>query len=384
LVVAEVALALIVLISAGLLVRSFARLTAVQPGFDPDNLLTFWVGLTSEPYGTETANARFIKELTASLETLPGVAGVAIGPDFPIQGTDTNDSPEIEGRGATPDQRILVGPHVVNPGYFAALGTRMLRGRAFTARDDTNAPRVVIVNESFAARAWPNENALGKRLRFGASTAPWSEVVGVVANVKHDGLHVTDSSHCYSPHLQQPWPFLAIALRSSLEPAVLLAAARQAVQKIDPNLPLIEPLTMAKRMERTLESRRLTLSLFSLFAVVAFVLAIIGLYGVMAYSVAQRTPELGIRLALGATARDVMRLIVGQGMRVVLLGLALGLGGALAANRLLKSLLFDVTTTDAFTFVGVALLLLLVALLACWIPARRGAKVDPLIALRHE
>jgi putative ABC transport system permease protein len=384
LVVAEVALALVVLIGAGLLVRSFARLTAVQPGFAPDNLLTFWMTLTSERYGTHAANTQFIKELTASLEALPGVQSVAISDDFPIQGTDTHDFPEIEGRGAAPEQRILVGYHVINPRYFEALGVRLLKGRAFTARDDANAPRVVIVNEALAARVWPNEEALGKRLRFGSASEPWSEVVGVVANVKHDGLHLADSPHCYSPHLQQPWPFLAVALRSPLEQAALLNSARQVAQKIDPNLPLIEPLSMEKRMEQTLVSRRLTLSLFGLFAVVAFALAIIGLYGVMTYSVTQRRQELGIRIALGATAGDVLRLIVGQGMRLVTLGIALGIGGALAVNRLLTTLLFGVSATDALTFVGVASSLLLVAALACWIPARRATKVDPLTALRHE
>jgi putative ABC transport system permease protein len=240
------------------------------------------------------------------------------------------------------------------------------------------------VNEAFAARAWPNEDALGRRLRFGPATEPWSEVVGVVANVKHDGLHVSDSPQCYSPHFQQPWPFLAIALRSPLEQAALLAAARQAAQKIDPNLPLIEPLSMEKRLEQTLVTRRLILSLFSLFAVVAFVLAIIGLYGVMAYSVTQRRQELGIRMALGATAADTLRLIVGQGMRLVTLGVAVGVIGALVVSRLLTTLLFGVSAVDAPTFVGVALSLLLIALVACWIPARRATKVDPLIALRSE
>jgi len=384
LVVAEVALALVVLIGAGLLVGSFARLTAVQPGFAPDHLLTFWVTLTSERYGTETANVRFIKELTASLEALPGVQGVAISADFPIQGTDTHDYPEIEGRGTAPDQRTLTGHHVINPRYFEALGAPLRQGRAFTERDDTKAPRVVIINEAFAVRAWPNEVALGKRLRFGPPSEPWSEVVGVVANLKHDGLQLTDSPHCYSPQLQQPWPFLAIAARSPLEQSALLNSIRQTVQKIDPNLPLIQPLSMQERMAQTLVSRRLTLSLFSLFAIVALVLATIGLYGVMSYGVAQRRHELGIRLALGATSRDVLQLIVGQGMRLVMFGIGLGVVVALLVNRLLTSLLFGVKPTDPLTFGVIALLLLIVALIACWLPARRATKVDPLMALRHE
>jgi putative ABC transport system permease protein len=384
LVVAEVALSLIVLVGAGLLVGSFARLIAVQPGFNPNNLVTFWIALTSESYGTVSKNVRFIKELTARLEALPGVEGVAIGPDFPIQGTDSHDYPEIEGRGAAPEQRTLVGHHVVNPRYFGALGVRLLKGRVFTERDDTSAPPVVVINEALAARVWPNEEALGRRLRFGPASEPWSEVVGIVANVKHDGLHLADSPHCYSPHLQQPWPFLAIALRSPLEQGALLARVRQVVQQLDPNLPLVDARSMQDRMGEVLAARRLTLMLFSLFAVVALLLAGLGIYGVLAYSVTQRTHELGIRLALGATARDVLRLIVGQGMKLVLFGVVLGLVAAFALHRLIEKLLFGVKATDPLTYTLIALLLTGVALLACYLPARRATKVDPLVALRCE
>ncbi len=384
LVVAEVALALVVLIGAGLLVGSFARLLAVKPGFDPNNLMTTWVSLTSERYGTVTANTRFIKELTASLEAILGVQGVAISNDFPIQGTDTSDYPEIEGRGAAPEDRTLVGHHVINPRYFEAMGVRFVKGRAFTERDDANAPPVVIINEAMASRVWPNEEALGKRIRFGGPGMPWNEVVGVVANIKHDGLHLADSPHCYSPHLQQPWPFLAIAVRSQTDQAAALASIRQAVRKIDPNLPLVQPLAMEDRMERVLATRRLTLALFSLFAVVALALAAIGLYGVMSYGVAQRTQELGLRMALGATSRDTLKLIVGQGMKLVALGGALGVVAALAVSRLIAHLLFGVSATDPLTFAVIALLLAFVALLACYIPARRAAKVDPIVALRCE
>ncbi|MCI0389444.1 MAG: ABC transporter permease [Acidobacteria bacterium] len=383
LVVTEVALALVVLIGAGLLVGSFRRLLAVSPGFDPDNLLTMWVALTSERYGTATANVQFLKELTARLEALPGVQSLAIGDDFPIQGTDTHDYPEIEGRGAAPEQRTLVGHHVINPRYFEALGIRLVKGRAFAERDDASSPRVVIINEAMANRVWPNEEALGKRIRFGPSSEPWSEIVGLVANVKHDGLHVADRPHCYSPHLQQPWPFLAIAIRTQTGQAAMLAAVRQAVQKIDPNLPIIDPRTMNDR-DQMLPTRRLVLALFSLFAVVALLLAALGLYGVISYGVAQRTHELGIRIALGASSREVLRLIMAQGMWLVALGITLGVGCALALSRLLAKLLFGMSATDPPTFVVIVLLLTLVSLLACYLPARRATKVDPMIALRHE
>jgi putative ABC transport system permease protein len=384
LVVAEVALAILVLVGAGLLVGSFARLMAVKPGFDPNNLTTMMVTLSSERYGTIAANAQFIKELTASLEALPGVQDVAISDDFPIQGTDTHDYPEIEGRGAAPEDRILTGLHVINPRYFEAMGVRLVRGRAFTERDDAKGPPVAIINEAMANRVWPNEEALGKRIRFGGPTMAWSEIVGVVDNVKHDGLHLADSPHCYAPHLQQPWPFLAIAVRSRTNQAALLASVRQAVRKIDPNMPIANPSTMEERMGEVLATRRLALALFSLFAVVALLLAAIGLYGVMSYGVTQRAHELGLRIALGATSRNTLKLIIGQGMKLAALGIALGVGVALAVSRLMAHLLFGLSPRDPLTFVVIAFLLALVALLACYIPARRATKVDPMVALRNE
>jgi putative ABC transport system permease protein len=384
LVVAEVALAIVVLVGAGLLVGSFARLMAVKPGFDPNNLMTMMVTLTSERYGTMAANTRFIKELTASLEALPGVQDVAISDDFPIEGTDTHDYPEIEGRGAAPENRILTGLHVINARYFEAMGVRLIKGRVFTERDDAKGPPVVIINEAMANRVWPNEEALGKRIRFGGPTMGWGEIVGVVENVKHDGLHLADSPHCYEPHLQQPWPFLAIAVRARTNQAALLASVRQAVRKIDPNMPIANPRPMEERMGEVLATRRLALALFSLFAVVALLLAAIGLYGVMSYGVTQRAHELGLRIALGATSSDTLKLIIGQGMKLAALGVALGVGGALAVSRLMANLLFGVSATDPLTFAVIALLLTLVALLACYIPARRATKVDPMIALRDE
>jgi putative ABC transport system permease protein len=235
-----------------------------------------------------------------------------------------------------------------------------------------------------ASRVWPNEEALGKRIRFGGPAMAWSEIVGVVDNVKHDGLQLADRPHCYAPHLQQPWPFLAIAVRSRTNQAALLASVRQAVRKIDPNMPIANPSAMEERMGEVLATRRLALALFSLFAVVALLLAAIGLYGVMSYGVTQRVHELGLRIALGATSRNTLKLIIGQGMRLVALGIALGVGVALAVSRLMAHLLFGMSPRDPLTFVVISSLLALVALLACYIPARRATKVDPMVALRHE
>src|SRR5262249_18613367 len=267
LVMSEVALAAIVLIGAGLLVGSFARLTAVKPGFDPNNLLTLWISLTGAAYGSDAANLRFIQDLTARLEALPGAQGVAISNSFPIQGTNSTTFPQIEGRSAAPDQRPLVGRHAVNPRYFGAMGIRLIEGRVFTERDNDDAARVVIINEALAKRVWPNEEALGKRLRFDSSE-PWSEVVAVVANVKHDGLLMARRPHCFSLNLQLSMPFLAVAIRSQLDQATLITSVRRAVQQIDPDMPIAAVQTMEEKLKGALATRRLTLTLFSLFAAV--------------------------------------------------------------------------------------------------------------------
>jgi len=263
------------------------------------------------------------------------------------------------------------------------MGVRLLKGRGFTERDNADAPPVVIVNEALAERVWPNEEALGKRLRFGSSES-WSEVIGVVDNVKHDGLLMADRPHCYSPHLQRPMPFLAIAVRSQLDKAALASSVRKVVQQIDPTMPIAAVQTMDEKLKGALATRRLTVALFNFFAVVALLLAAIGLYGVVSYSVAQRVRESGIRLALGAQTRDVLRLFVIQGMKPALVGIGLGLAAAFGLTRLLKSLLYGVSPTDPLTFGAIAVLLAIIALAACWLPARRATRIDPLVALRDE
>ncbi len=384
LVVAEVALALVVMVGAGLLVGSFTRLLAVKPGFDPQHLLTMWIGLTNDRYSKQRDAARLVRELNARLEAVPGVQRVGICDDLPIAGTDSSTRLNVEGRSsASPDDLLSVGLHVINPHYFDAMGMRLIKGRTFTERDDASAPSVFIINETTARRLWPGEEPLGKRIRYN-NNDPWGEVVGVIADVKHDGLHLAPRPHLYEPYQQNAWPFLAIALRSSLDQTTLLAAARREVQALDPNLAVFNVRTMDEVMAGALATRRLVLTLFSLFAVVALLLAAVGIYGVLAYAVTQRQRELGIRLALGATARDVLQLVVGQGMKPVLLGVVIGLGAASALHRLLEKLLFGVSATDPLTFAVIALLLTTVALLACYLPARRAAKVDPMVALRYE
>jgi putative ABC transport system permease protein len=384
LVIAEVALALVVLVGAGLLVTSFARLLAVNPGFNPEHLLTMRIGLSSQQYSPSTNRKRFVTELNTRLEALPGVESVGIGDDLPIAGTDSSISLKIQDQpGLSEGDSTSVGLHVINPHYFEALGTHLLKGRVFTDRDVASAPSVFVINETLARRFWPNEDPLGKRIRYN-NTDPWGEIVGVVEDVKYDGLHLGSTSHLFEPYQQNAWSFLVITIRSKLDQSTLLTAVQREVKALDPNLPVSNVRMMHEVVAQSLAARRFVLLLFSLFAGLALLLATVGLYGVLTASVSQRTRELGVRIALGATARDISRLILGQGLRLVLSGIVIGLISAFALQRVIGKLLFGVSPTDPLTFIVISLLLIAVALLACWTPARRATKVDPLTALRSE
>jgi len=385
LVAAEVALALVVLVSAGLLVKSFWRLQQVNPGFDAARLTTMLVWPTEEKYADIAASRAFIRELSARLEKLPGTEGVAISNDLPIRGSDASATPVVEGRPPfKPGEGIQVGRHTVNAAYFQAMRVPLLRGRALTERDDENAPLSVVINESAANALWPGEDALGKRMKLARLATAWAEVVGIVGDVKHDGLHLDSQPHMYTSHLQFPWATLRITVRSSQGATAVAAAVRGVVQSLDPLQPVSDVRTMETVMADANAGRQLSLVLFSLFAVIALVLACIGIYGVTAYSVSRRTRELGIRMALGAERREVSRLVIRQGMTPVLLGLVTGLTAAFFLTRLMSGLLFGVSTNDPLTFAGIATLLVAIALLACWLPARRATEVDPMVALRSE
>src|SRR5882672_182384 len=385
LVAAEVALALVVLVSAGLLVKSFWRLQQVNPGFDATRLTTMLVWPTEAKYVDVAASRAFIRELNARLEKLPGTEGVAISNDLPIRGSDASATPLAEGRPLfKPGEGIQVGRHTVNAAYFQAWKIPLLRGRAFTERDDENAPLVVVINESAAKALWPGEDALGKRMKLARLGAAWAEVVGIVGDVKHDGLQLDSQPHLYTSNLQIPWATLRITVRSSLDTASVAAAVRGVVQSLDPLQPVSDVKTMETVMAEANAGRQLSLVLFSLFAVIALLLACIGIYGVTAYSVSRRTRELGIRMALGAQSRDVSGLVIRQGMTPVLIGIVMGLAAAFFFTRWMSSLLFRVSANDPLTFAGIALLLVAIALLACYAPARRATKVDPMVALRSE
>jgi predicted permease len=386
LVVGEVALSLVLLTGAGLLLRSMARLLEVKPGFRAENLVTMWVSFASSKYSKAGATEAFARDLLPRLESLPGVEGVTMTNDLPLEGQDTTSYPRLEGRAEGQEERTLVGMHAVTPGYFRTMGVPLLRGRDFDARDASNAPPVVIINDAAAKKFWPGQDPIGKRVGlFGSGpNAPMSEIVGVVGDVKHNGLSAPLSYEAYAPFAQNPWAYLSIVVRTKADPGAMVAAVRKEVRAIDAEQPVYAVRTMDAVMGETLAQRRATLALAGVFAALALVLAAVGIYGVMSYAVSQRGHEIGIRIALGAQRRDIFRLIVGRGMLLIGAGVALGLVGAFGVTRFLRTLLFGVQPHDPLTFAAVAALLVGVALLACWLPARRATKVDPLVALRYE
>jgi putative ABC transport system permease protein len=380
LVIAEVALAFVVIIGAGLLLRSFVRLQSVNPGFDPNNLTTLLVWMSEKKYLEAATSRDFIGKLTDRLAKVPGVESVAIASDLPILGT-SQTSFEIDGRPPL-GEKIQIGRQVVGQGYFRAMRIPILRGREFTEYDHEKAPQVTVINETAAQTLWPGEDPIGKRIRL--FRQDWAEVIGVVGDVRHYGLQEPSYMHAYLSNLQYPWPVLRVALRSKLSQADLIPSVQREVQAIDPNQPISNIVAMSEILADSLGTRRLAMSLFSLFAVVALLLSALGLYGVMTYSVSQRTHEIGIRMALGARAGNVIKLVVREGMTLTLIGVALGLITSFTITRLMRTMLYQVSATDPLTFIIVPLLIVIVALLACWIPARRATNIDPMVALRND
>src|SRR5262245_24674399 len=398
LVAAEVALALLLLIGAGLMVRSFVRLQRIHPGFDPQNVLTCDLNLPESKCQRPQA-AEFYDRLLERVAALPGVSAAGAVEYLPMTGMDRNTGLFIEGRPIpAPSERIFAHQRVVTPDYFRALGMRLRQGRVFTAADNDKASRVAIINETMARRYWPSENPIGKRaaldfeaMRFYPDRAPdfdlalgLREIVGVVADVRHTGLAGETVPEFYAPLAQRPTRDMTLVVRTAADPAGTLSLVRREVYALDKDQPIANENTMSEWMAATVAQPRFNFLLLTVFAAVALALAGLGIYGVVAWTVAQRTQEIGIRMALGARAEDVFRLMVGQGLKPALLGVALGLFGAAALTRLMKTLLFEMSATDPLTFIAVALLLTFVALLACWIPARRETEVHPMLALKCE
>ena len=387
LVVAELALAVLLLIGAGLLVRSFANLERVNPGFEPRGVLTFALQLAGPRYAGGPPVLAAYKQIWERLDRVPGVRASGGCSALPLTDSPAWTPISIEGRVPPPGERFInTDERVVAGRYFEAMGIPLLAGRFFDDRDTANGPGVAIVDERFAREFWPAGEAVGKRVRHGGadSTSPWLTVVGVVGRVKHQSLDDDPRIALYLPHGQAPTRTLSVVVKSSAEPASLGPAVRRAIGEIDVGLPLYTVRAMSQYLELSLARQRFTALLLSVFALMALLVAAVGTYGVMAYLVGQGTREIGIRIALGATRRRVLGMVVGQGARLAAAGVGAGMLGALALAQSLNALLFEVSARDPLTFAVVPAILFLVALAACYLPARRAARVDPMLSLRCE
>jgi putative ABC transport system permease protein len=384
LVIGEVALSLILLVGAGLLTRSFVHLMEVNPGFKPEHMVTMWMNFTFPRYVDKTNTAQFVDQLVSRIAALPGVEGVAVANDLPLEGDDTTTGVGTA-EGHAPFERghqPLIGVHAINAGYFRAMGIPVLRGRELKSSDTANSNSVVVINQKLAEILWPGQDALGKH--FNIMGDKQSEVIGVVGNVLHNGLAEVPSAESYLAFAQNPWSYIGLSIRTHGDTSSVFSATRSIVSELDPELPVHDMRPMEQVVAETMTTRRLTLWLMGAFATLALILAFVGIYGVMSYAVTERVHEIGVRMALGAQRRDVLRLVVRKGMILAGIGVAFGGVGAFLATRALVGLLFDVRPNDPFTYATISVLLALVALLACYLPARRATTVDPLVALRYE
>jgi putative ABC transport system permease protein len=375
------------LAGSGLLLKSFIRLMEVDPGFRPDNVLTVRISLPEAKYSQPAQIRGFYREVADRASKLPGVEASGLVSALPLSGsgssgTTTVDSRVVSGDDASPEADW----RPVTPGYFKAMGIELLRGRYFTDGDtDTSAP-VAIIDETMARTYWPNEDAVGKRLHRGGagSTAPWMTVIGVVRHVRYRTLEAQSRVMLYWPHAQNSWPSMSLAVRTSADPRALAPTIQREVLAVDADQPIYKVRTMRELMADSVARRRLAMTLLAIFAGAALLLAAVGIYGVMSYSVTQRAHEMGIRMALGASRATVLRMVLGQSLSLTLAGVAVGLIGALILAGLISSLLFNVPPRDPLTLGLVALALVAIALVASYLPARRATKVDPVVSLRYE
>jgi putative ABC transport system permease protein len=385
--IAETALALVLLVGAGLMLKSLYHLIQVSPGFQPARVLYMEMDLRTDQYSKDPAILNFWQQVLDRVRVIPGVESAALGTVVPLTGNHRRSDITIEGLPIPgPGEFPHPDRHTVSADYITTMGTPLLRGRNFSDADNETAPDVALINSTMARRFFTDGDAIGKRFLWGhpGKDEKWITIVGVVADTKLYGLDNPARLEVYSPYRQRPSADMNLVVRSAVDPASLTSAIRSAVAAIDKDQPIFDVHTMQQLVDDSISTRRLTLVLLGIFSALALILAAIGIYGVMAYTVALRTQEIGIRMALGAQQKDVLRLVLGQGARIAFFGVAIGLAAAAALGRLLSTLLFSVSASDPITFAAVAVLLISVALLACYIPARRAMRVDPLIALRHE
>ena len=397
LVVSEVAIALVLLVGAGLMIQSLRRMLEVDPGFRTENVLTMRLALPQTRYRENNDIIRFYKELFDRVAALPGVESSGAVSHLPLSGAYTSGTTIVESPASGPGTLTIQGyPYIeadrriVSPGYFTAMGIKLIDGRLLEDSDSENAPPVAVIDETFAKRFWPDGDAVGKRVVVGGTQQQlnWGRIVGVVSHVKHYALQKDGREQIYFPYLQRPTRSMFLAIRTTSDPKSLEGSVRAALQSIDREQPIYSVQSMGQLLSASVAQPRLNGILFAAFGVIAVILAVVGIYGVMSYSVEQRTHEIGVRMALGAQRRDVLRLVVGQGFGLTLMGVVIGAGlsiaAALAFTRVMSALLFRVAATDPMTLVLVSLLLAAVALVACMLPARRAANCDPMIALRNE
>jgi putative ABC transport system permease protein len=387
LVIAEIAMTLVLLVCAGLLIRTVMRLRNVDTGFNAQKILAMNIGLPGIKYPKPENQISFYKQVTERIAALPGVKAVGttsvlpLSDNFDGRGLLVEDHPKPRG------EEITVDLYIASSGYLQAMEIPLVKGRVITEQDTAGSAMIALINSTMAAQLWPNEDPLGKRISFSGTEnkpRPWRTVVGVVSDVSQYGLDKKPPMQIYVPHAQFPTGFSSIVVKTNGEPTAMIAAVRREIQAVDKDQAVSNVTTLEQLMGDSILIRRFFMILLVVFAVLALTLASVGIYGVMSYVASQRTHEIGIRMALGAQASDVLKLIIGNGMVLALIGVTAGLAGSFALTRLMAGLLFGVTATDAFTFVTVSVGLIAVALLACYLPARRATKVNPLVALRYE
>jgi putative ABC transport system permease protein len=380
-------MALVLLVGASLLMKSFVRLQNVHPGFEPKNILTMEVALPLLKYPRGKPVADFYAEVTRRVKALPGVEAAAFTSILPLSGTNSDSSFQIEGRDPIaekvyPDEEI----RGITPEYFSVLKVPLLQGRFFNEGDQFEGPGVTIINQSFAKKWFPNQEAVGKRITFSDTRKPdvkWITIVGVVGDMRHRGLDLDPKPEYYFAHNQNPYRAMILAVRSTQDPRSLTSAIRREISRLDPDLPAANVRTLEQVAADSIAPRKLSVVLIGVFAGVALVLASVGIYGVMSFLVVQRTHEIGVRMALGAQRADVLRLVIGRAAKLVLMGTGIGLLLGVISSRALRALLFNVGAFDLMTFVTVTISLIVVSLLASYIPAVRATRADPMIALGH-